>query len=53
MSASPLTLTRRTYTPIAFRPVLERWVAGGLVALACVLWLFVIPLELALGLRVA
>ncbi len=48
MPTSTLTLTDRTYTPIAFRPALERRLIGGLAALASALWLVVIPLELVL-----
>ena len=43
-----LALATRSYTPLAFRPAVERWVVAGLAAVAAALWLFVIPLEFAL-----
>ena len=40
-----LALATRSFTPLAFRPSVERWVVAGLSMVAVALWLFVIPLE--------
>jgi hypothetical protein len=43
-----LALATRSFTPLAFRPAVERWIVAGLTVLAIALWLVVIPLELVL-----
>ena len=48
MSASTVTFLLRSYTPLAFLPENERRVILGLSSLASVLWLLVIPIEIAL-----
>jgi hypothetical protein len=40
-----LALATRSFTPLAFRPSVERWVVACLSTVAVALWLFVIPLE--------
>jgi hypothetical protein len=45
---SALALATRSFTPLAFRPAVERWVVAALSAVAVALWLFVIPLEFVL-----
>jgi hypothetical protein len=49
MTTSSIIFLQRAYTPFAFRPQTERRVVAVLTALAAVVWLLVIPLELALG----
>jgi hypothetical protein len=41
-----LALATRSFTPLAFRPAIERRVVACLAAVAVALWLFVTPLEL-------
>jgi hypothetical protein len=41
-------IATRTFTPLAFRPAVERWLVSGLTVCAIALWLLVIPLEFAL-----
>ncbi len=43
-----LALATRSFTPLAFRPSVERRVVAGLAVVAAALWLFVIPLEFVL-----
>jgi hypothetical protein len=43
-----LALATRSFTPLAFRPAVERRVVAALTVVAIALWLVVIPLEFAL-----
>lgn len=43
-----LALATRSFTPLAFRPAVERRVVTCLTVVAIALWLVVIPLEFAL-----
>ncbi len=48
MVTSTVTFIRRSYTPIAFRPEIERRVVLGLSAAVVVLFVLVIPIEFLL-----
>jgi hypothetical protein len=43
-----LALATRSFTPLSFRPAVERWVVAALAVAATTLWLIVIPLEFVL-----
>jgi len=47
MSATTIEIMLHAYTPLAFRPRVQRSLEIGLVLSAAILWLLVLPLELA------
>jgi hypothetical protein len=48
---SALAFVTHSYTPLAFRPAVERHVLVALTCVALVLWGIVLPVEVALGLH--
>jgi hypothetical protein len=46
---SALAVATRTYTPLSFRPQVERVVVSGLLLLLLAVWVVVLPLEFLLA----